>query len=218
MRLICLCLFFLFGVVPLAQAQMRLDQGPHCGEALKGMVAFDWSRAAVDIRRPTAQDGLSAEERQLYDMLMRLRAEAGLPAVPLSPALTLVAGRHALDTSLNILGSGRGLRPGTNMHSWSDAPYYADLRQPRAMWQAPQRLRTGYCGWGYEISAVGYRNLDDVVRGWLGSPAHRSVILNRGVWAGMRWRAVGIGVQPATAGGPAVYHVVWGALPDGGQR
>lgn len=185
-----------------------------CDEPLYVARPVDWSQKPVNIYEPTEEDGLSAAERAIYDQLMAARAEAGLAPVPLSPALTLVAGRHALDASWNILGAGEGFAPGTNAHSWSDAPYYEDHSAPRAMWHAARRLGTSYCGHAYEISASLWSNADQAVSGWLGSQAHSAVIFNRGIWANKRWQAVGVGMVAKSEQGPAMYYVIFGDEPD----
>ncbi|ETX26487.1 hypothetical protein RISW2_23955, partial [Roseivivax isoporae LMG 25204] len=176
----------------------------------------------VDIYAPTAQDTLSAEELALYHLLMDYRAAEGLPAIPLSAGLTVTAGRHALDTAYNIQEPGLELPEGANLHSWSDAPYFADHSQPEVMWQAPQRLGTSYPGNGYEITAVGYSDIAAALEGWQGSPSHDPVIVNEGVWERVSWGAVGIGVEipetPFGQYGGRVYHVWFGVEtdPEGG--
>ena len=66
----------------------------------------------VDIYAPTPEDTLDLQELELYRLIMEYRAEHGLPAIKLSHALTIVAGRHALDTAHNV---GRFVG-----HDWSD--------------------------------------------------------------------------------------------------
>lgn len=167
----------------------------------------------VNICAPTEADGLSAGEARLYAGLMAHRASLGLPSIPLSNNLTVVAGRHALDTSHNILGQG-GFAPGSNIHSWSDAPYPADHSRPQVMWEAPRRLGTQYCVTAFEISASGFGSVDDVLAGWLASSDHAPVIENTGPWRCKTWQAIGIGAVPKSAMGPAVYHVWFGEARD----
>ena len=85
----------------------------------------------VDIYRPTAEDGLSLAELALYHEIIAYRAGLGLPALPLSRALTITAGRHVADTRENIWADRLSLPAGANLHSWSDAPYSADGSEPR---------------------------------------------------------------------------------------
>ena len=123
----------------------------------------------VDIYAPTDQDSLSAEELALYHLIMDYRADNGLGVIPLSYGGTVTAGRHALDSYENIYRAGLELPPGANLHSWSDAPYYADHSQPEVMWTAPQRLSTSYTGYGFEISASGYGSIEAALAGWQNS-------------------------------------------------
>lgn len=172
---------------------------------------------AVDIYAPTDNDDLSAAELALYELIMAHRAELGLPAIPLSASLTLTAGRHAEDTVHNVL-TGPGFDPGTNLHSWSDAPYPSDHSAPEVMWEAPERLGTPYPGSGYEISAAGFATNEAALAGWIASDGHRPVIENTGIWGSLDWSAIGIGIEEieGVAGGyaHAVYHVWFGAETD----
>ncbi|WP_298910204.1 hypothetical protein [uncultured Aliiroseovarius sp.] len=156
--------------------------------------------------KPTPNDHLSDIEKQAYDILMRERKRHGLSTIPLSSSLTLVAGRHVEDFTRNIAPRG-GPIPGTNTHSWSDRPYYSNHRAPKAMWDAPKRLRTRYRKNGYEITAWGYSDPEVVIRGFLNSPNHRKVILNEGMWRRKTWRSVGIGFGRAKVQGQ--YRTFW---------
>lgn len=171
----------------------------------------------VDIYRTTGHDGLSLQELRLYHLIMEYRAEEGLAPIPLSRALTTTAGRHVLDTRENIWAEDLDLPSGANLHSWSDAPYYGDHRAPRVMWEAPERIGTGYESAGYEISAAGQADIDAALTGWQGSPGHDAVIVNTGIWNSIEFNAIGIGVETAPGAGPyggRVYHVWFGEERD----
>ena len=172
----------------------------------------------VDIYAPTSHDSLSLQELQLYHLIMDYRADNGLAAIPLSSDLTLVAGRHALDTTANIWEAGLTLPEGANLHSWSDAFYYSDHRTPEVMWEAPERLGTDYPGYGFEISASGYNTIESAMAGWQSSSGHDAVILNEGIWAASDWNAIGIGVETDGVGtgvsGGRIYHVWFGREAD----
>jgi uncharacterized protein YkwD len=187
--------------------------GNSCSRPLAQPKRIDRSQLAVDFYRPTANDGLSAEERRLYENIMAYRQSLGLPRIPLSKSLTLTAGRHAEDMQKNLMPSG-GLRPGTNYHSWSDVDYYVDHRNAKLMWQAPRRLGTPYCGNGYEISAWGYPTADETFRLWVSSPSHNAVIANKGMFRNQQWQAIGIGIAPRSSYGPPAYHVWFGTERD----
>jgi len=172
---------------------------------------------SVDIYRPTAQDRLSLAELDLYHRITAYRATLGLPALPLSAALTTTAGRHVVDVRENIWAADLTLPRGANLHSWSDAPYYEDGRNPEAMWTAPARLGTGYGSAGYEIAAAGQANAAEALAGWRGSPPHRAILDNSGVWADVSFAAIGVGVETAAGAGPyggRVYFVWFGEAAD----
>ena len=86
---------------------------------------------AVDVYRRTKHDTLTLEELRLYHGITAYRAERGLDPLPLSKALTATAGRHVLDTRENIWRADLDLPGGATLHSWSDAFYFADHRDPR---------------------------------------------------------------------------------------
>ena len=143
---------------------------------------------------------------------MRYRAEHDLPAIPLSKALTTTAGRHVVDTRENIWGEGETPRPGTNYHSWSDAPYPSDHRAggdvvrprtPRHRLRVPRlrdhrrRLRgRGRGARRLDVLAGARRHPDQFRR--LGRPP---------------LRAIGIGVETSPGEGRyggRIYHVWFG--------
>ncbi|MGB3237270.1 MAG: CAP domain-containing protein [Geitlerinemataceae cyanobacterium] len=151
---------------------------------------------SVNIYSNLSGDGLEAEERKLYEMVNDYRALHGLPAVSLSKALTTVANRHAQDLSENI---------GYLTHSWSDAPFNSsDSSTWSNMWTAPQRLQTGYSGYGYENAYWNSAGVtaENSLLGWQNSPAHNSVILNKNGWEHLNWQAVGVGIY-------GEYAVLW---------
>ena len=165
---------------------------------------------------PTPGDGLSAAELDLYNLIMDYRAQRGLPAIPLSTALTTTAGRHAQDTVYNVIEPNGGTLPaGFNLHSWSDAPY--DASMPGTMWDAPARIGVSYPSQGFEISAWGQSSNADALTSWQNSPGHDSVITNTGPWANLAWQSIGIGIEHDPNVGPNgthVYHVWFGASAD----
>lgn len=142
-------------------------------------------------------DGLSKPETKLANQIQQYRRENGLPAIRLSKALTLVANRHVQDLVRH--GSPNAL------HSWSDAPYSSsDPATYPSMWEAPQRLKTGYSGNGFEIAFwTGTNNAKpaQALSGWANSPSHSVVILNQGIWQ-QPWKAMGVGIHEG-------YAVVW---------
>jgi Ca2+-binding RTX toxin-like protein len=171
-----------------------------------------------DNKTPHPGDALSKVELELYRLIMDYRTANGLPAIPLSESLTVTAGRHAADTIENIWKAGLTLPEGANLHSWSDAPYFSDHRDPEVIWEAPQRIGTDYPSDGYEISAAGYADIAAALAGWKASSGHNAVILNLSPWEGLDFNAIGIGVasDPGGAGpfGGRIYHVWFGTSAD----
>ena len=173
----------------------------------------------VDYTQPHPHDTLSAAELELYQLIMDYRASLGLPAIPLSNALTVTAGRHVVDTHYNFLVPNIPFAPGTNLHSWSDAPYYADHSAADVMWYAPERVGAPYPDAAFEISHAGSTTVEGALSGWQGSPGHNNVIVNANPWV-WDWNAIGIGAyMPDTYDfgirwGGFVYHVWFGRVED----
>ncbi|MBI4700962.1 MAG: hypothetical protein HY744_07345 [Deltaproteobacteria bacterium] len=143
---------------------------------------------------------ISPRAVDLANTIDQYRQQNGLPAVPLSRALTHVAETHVRD--LRDSPS----RPGCNAHSWTDRGpwtpccYTPDHAQAQCMWGKPSEL-TQFKATGFEIAigrpgeATGYvldsqRSLDL----WKSSAPHHDVILNRGTWQTATWRALGTGI------------------------
>lgn len=63
------------------------------------------------------------------------------------------------------------------------------------MWRKPREI-AGYNSEGFEIaySASVGATADSGVNAWKGSPGHNDVMINRGPWAQMTWKAMGTGV------------------------
>jgi hypothetical protein len=133
---------------------------------------------------------------KLADLINSYRKSFGLPAVPLSPSLTMVAGIHVGDLETNH----PDLNCSGNLHSWSKSSSWTggcfDLGKQTTypiMWNKPREL-TKYRGDGYEIA---YKQWgapiapEDALKGWQGSPPHNDQILNRGKWANYTYQALG---------------------------
>ncbi|OQW91704.1 MAG: hypothetical protein BWK79_16305 [Beggiatoa sp. IS2] len=153
-------------------------------------------------------DDVDTEEAKLHRLVNEYRAQHGLPAIPLSPSLNLVANRHVLDLVDNISSYSRS---GLNWpHGWSDCAYDANNRETLScMWNAPQRLKTAYTGYGYENLCGGPEYPDYVMTAnyalecWQESSAHNAVILNQGEsWQDRPWNALGVGIYKG-------YAVLW---------
>lgn len=143
-------------------------------------------------------DALDNAERRLAFLINEYRAQNGLPAIALSPALSLVANRHVRDMALNL---------DTLTHDWSNCPMSQSWE---CMWKAPQILGTQYPGSGYE-NAFGSRayavsDVAVILQSWKeegqATRPHNDVILNRGMWRDATWQALGIGIYQG-------YAVMW---------
>lgn len=134
---------------------------------------------------------------QLADRINAYRVSRGLPSIPRSRALGIVAATHARDLARNYRGGGDSC----NMHSWSQASmwsgccYTPDHAQSKCMWQKPKEL-TGFPGFGYEVSASSSGSIDPdgALRLWQSSSGHHAVILNQGMWANSQWRSIGAAI------------------------
>jgi hypothetical protein len=146
---------------------------------------------------------MSAEEHDLYELVMQYRAEKGLPSIPASKSLTYVAQSHAKDLEENDPATDE-----CNLHSWSgegpwnECCYTSDHAQARCMWDKPKEL-THYPGAGYEISYMhsSQASPDGALRSWKTSSGHNAVIINEGIW-NEKWDAIGIGIY-------GKYAVIW---------
>ena len=164
---------------------------------------------AINYYTDTSEDSLDAQELELYNLIMAYRQANGLGSIPLSKALTTTAGRHALDTVYNM-GTYSG-------HSWSDAPFdSANSSTHRNMWDAPERIGTGFLADSFEIStgftgsAVETATMTPslALQGWQSSPGHNDVILNKDIWTPFTWKAIGVAIHKGVA------HVWFAAQTD----
>jgi uncharacterized protein YkwD len=153
-------------------------------------------RQEILTAKSCAGDGLEPEEKKLYNLVNQYRAARGLPPIPLSPSLNLVANRHVLDLDKNV---------GKLTHGWSNCPYSVSKQATYScMWKAPQRLGTAYPGDGYENAHRHSRKAtaNTAMGSWKSSSFHRDAILNRGLWRNKTWKAVGIAIYRG-------YAVLW---------
>lgn len=135
---------------------------------------------------------LTEEEQEIYDAIMVERQKVGLPIIPVSPSLTKVARAHVLDSFHHRSAIGD-----CNLHSWSDQGdwtpccYTSDHAATQCMWNKPREI-AGFQGAGYEISAASWNGRLEPVGMWMGSPGHRSVMLNENGWE-QPFHSIGIG-------------------------
>lgn len=162
---------------------------------------------------------LNSEEVKLAALVNEYRRANGLADVPLSRSLSMVAQYHVRD--LHNFHPDSGTDPDgmmCNMHSWSDQGhwtpvcYTSDPKYYEGMWNKPREVTRGvYKAYGYENSAwaspspISARLALDL---WKDSPGHNNLILEKEIWEGSNWPAMGVGIYEN-------YAVLWfGDDPD----
>jgi len=163
-----------------------------------------------DIANEATHVCLSAEEMKLYHAINDYRASKNLDVIPLSNSLSLVAQTHSKDLNDNYKSSKR-----CNLHSWSkkgrwsSCCYTPDHKQATCMWDKPREL-TDYEGDGFEIAFAKYRSdnsdpqlmAEEALEGWKNSKGHNTVMINKGSFKNLEWKAIGIGIYRG-------YATVW---------
>ncbi len=153
---------------------------------------------------------MTASEQQLFDLINNYRAQSGLPAVPYSRKLTLVAQTHARD-SVNFPPANGNMHSWSNNGNWTGGAFdNANNASWPIMWNKPNEI-AGYPSNGFEISAgQGGSTITpaQALQLWQTSSGHNTVILNQGTWQGFRWQAMGVGIYRGIA------HVWFGTDPD----
>jgi len=149
---------------------------------------------------------LTPEETKLYDMIMEYRSTTGLPKIPLSKSLTIVARTHIRDLILNKPDTGN-----CNMHSWSaDGEWQPVCYTPDHANAEYARIKAkeivGYPGYSYEIIARVPNNFYITAKlaldGFKSSAPHNAAIMNLNNWNDNEWKSIGIAVY-------ANYACVW---------
>lgn len=151
---------------------------------------------------------LNEQENELTILVNNYRIQNGLQPVPVSYWMSTVGQWHVWDLMTNnpVVGV-------CNMHSWSNVMpnlwqgmcYTPDHTQAFQMWSKPRQISGNiFTGNGYENAAVAGGNINAITALWVwqNSPAHNDVILNRGVWASITFKAMGVGIY-------GNYAVLW---------
>lgn len=146
----------------------------------------------------------NARGRELAERINAYRASRGLPTIPLSRSLGIVAATHVQDQETN-----RPEHGSCNQHSWTPTTqwtgccYTSDHAQANCMWRKPSEI-TGWRTNGYEISVrtTGTITPEQAVESWKSSPEHHAIMINGANWAKRPWRAIG-----AACG--STYAVAW---------
>lgn len=153
----------------------------------------------------TLGDSNSEGAVSLADVVNHYRVEQGLPEIPVSAALTMVAEAHVADLERNRPRGRCNLHSWSTQGNWTSCCYTSDHAQAQCMWDKPSEVTDGlYQGNGYELAAwdSGGITSKSALSQWTGSLGHQNVILNRGTWNDNRWQAIGAAVS-------ANYAVVW---------
>lgn len=186
--------------------------------------AYPESRASADCGagtdRPFAAPGecLSEEEAELARLINEARRSHGLAELPISRSLTQVAQWHVIDLERNRPRSGPdGQGSLGSLHSWSSRGiwtpvcYKGDRLSVQRMRNKPREITSNlFTGSGYEIA---YRHSagatpSRALAGWMRSPGHNGVLLQKGSWARAGWTSMGVGMY-------GEYAVAWfGNRPD----
>lgn len=143
-----------------------------------------------------ADASLADRLRELSDAINVLRARHGKRAIPFSDRLSAVAYTHVMDLQASRVDT----RCGGSLHSWSGRRHRGaggcydegdDSTWP-IMWDKPREI-AGYPEIGFEIAyhSTGPVAPQRAIDAWTRSQAHLDVILSRGVWEDMEWRAIG---------------------------
>jgi hypothetical protein len=151
---------------------------------------------------------LNAEEASLVQLVNAYRAQNGKPALPATRWLSTTGQYKVWDRIANHAVGGN-----CNSHSWSGAMpalwqavcYTPDHAQAAQMWAKPRQISLNvYTGNGFENTADSGAPMTaaQALSQWQSSPAHRDVILNQGSWAGVTFRAMGVGIV-------GNYAVIW---------
>lgn len=168
------------------------------------------SRASADCGsgtdRPFSAPGecLSEEEADLARMINELRRSNGLAPLPVSRSLTQVAQWHVIDLEENSPRKGPdGQGSLSSLHSWSSkgmwkpVSYKGDRLSVQGMRNKPREITSNlFTGSGYEIA---YRHSagatpSRALAGWMRSPGHNAVVLEKGSWARAGWTSMGVGM------------------------
>lgn len=157
---------------------------------------------------------LNPQEAELARIVNDYREANGLARIAVSFSLSSVGQWHVWDLHTNNPVGGA-----CNLHSWSNARpamwqgmcYTSDHAQAAQMWNKPRQITgNAYNSDGFENAAFtsGTMTAALALQLWQNSQGHNDVILNRSIWSGMTWRAVGVGVSQRHA-------VLWfGTLAD----
>lgn len=153
---------------------------------------------------PESDSCIRPNEEELATLVNQYRTENDLPPIPLSKSLTIVAKAHVEDLHKEKPFDESNCNP----HSWSDQGaweaccYGYAVHNGPCMWNKPREL-TDYQGDGFEIVMFSESSQfpdravspKEAIDAWADSKNHNAVILNKGIWADVEWKAMGVGIH-----------------------
>jgi len=171
--------------------------------------------ASSIVQASDLQSPLTEEEWQLARQVNDYREDNGLATVPVTNSLTKVARTHVADLNTYHPDTATFGTGDCNRHSWSShgdwtAVCYTGSAQASQMWNKPREITESYTGNGYEIAFWNSRGAtpSSALGEWMNSAAHSDTILQRGIFSGTVWQAMGVAID-------GDYAVVWfGKDPD----
>ena len=142
-----------------------------------------------------ANPSLNTAEQTLYDLVNSYRQQNGLPAIPISAALTQVARTHVADLNQNTPSGSCNLHSWSNQGNWSGCCYTGN-DTAQCMWNKPREI-SSYEGTGYENAYMTTAGVtpENALTAWQNSTGHNQVILNLSIWANVSWQAIGIALE-----------------------
>lgn len=159
-------------------------------------------------RRPLSTDQPQPNDMELVNLINTHRQSIGLKPIAFSHDAWLVGAMHNWDLNVNQppeVGQGRAK---CAAHSWSNQPEWKgccyDLTNPDAgcMLNKPKEI-TGNTSRGFQISnsisGGAMPTPQFSLNWWMGSPLHRDVIENTGMWKNKNWTGLGCAIGKGTS-------------------
>jgi uncharacterized protein YkwD len=169
-----------------------------------GKVSVDGpaARGATATTSDVAGVCLSPAEAELARLINEYRVSVGLPALPVSKSLTLVAQQHVWDSvnnnpfteQCNMHSWSGNVNPALQQGTWTAVCYTADHANMAGAHRKPREI-AGYPADGYENShwASPSASPGGAINGWRNSPGHNAVITEQNGWG--PFRALGVGIS-----------------------
>ncbi|MFO0743108.1 MAG: CAP domain-containing protein [Labilithrix sp.] len=180
------------------------------GDLLKGGAPpIPWPNLPQPTPTPPQPTPSTVDTRglELANAINQYRQQNGLPPIPISKSLSKVADAHVKDLSTATpMAAQCNDHSWTNRGTWTPCCYTPDHAQAKCMWYKPSEI-TPFKGTGFEISigqpgekkAGLVLDAKQAISFWSSSAVHNDVMLNKGQWASMSWKAMGAGIVDSHA-------------------